>query len=187
MLRTLTLACALIALVPAAAQELDEDRLQELIEQTLESARKKQLDLTDYADPAHKERALEVRNQLETRRVSVEFDKEEPLEALDYLREVGGLNLVVSAKARELLNEEGLTATLRVKKVKLRNALELILKGLHEDLAYGYRLGVLMIVRREEWKTAHYLEVYDVRDLLHKPKDFPAPPVALGENGVETR
>ncbi|MCA8923724.1 MAG: hypothetical protein KDD82_18075 [Planctomycetes bacterium] len=185
MLRCLLLlaVCAL----PVVAQEIDEDQLEELIEQALLSSKKKQLDLTDYGDPEHKERALEVRAQLQSRRVSLEFDKEDPLDALDHLRELSGVNLVISAKVRKLFEEEDLKATLKVQKIRLVNALELFLKGLHEDLAYGYRNGVLMVVLREEWKSVHYLQVYPVGDLLHKPKDFPAPKLTLGENGVETR
>ena len=168
------------------AQELDEDRLEELIEQALLKEQKKRLDLTDYADREHRGRALEVRASLESRRVSVAFDKEDPLDALDHLRELSGINLVVSAKVRKLFEEEDLSATLKVKKIRLRNVLELVLKGLHEDLAYGFRNGVLMVVLREEWKAVHYLQVYPVGDLLRKPKDFPGPKITLGENGVET-
>ena len=164
-----------------------EQRAKELIEQALLSSKKKQLDLTDYGDPEHKERALEVRAQLQSRRVSLEFDKEDPLDALDHLRELSGVNLVISAKVRKLFEEEDLKATLKVQKIRLVNALELFLKGLHEDLAYGYRNGVLMVVLRDEWKSVHYLQVYPVGDLLHKPKDFPAPKLTLGENGVESR
>lgn len=185
-MRTLvaTLGLTLLLAPAAGAQErdrLDPERLVELLQDTAAEAATSGLDRTGDAE-TREDRAVarEVRRALAGRRVTVNFDRTPAEECVDFLRDVTGLNLVVSKAARERLKD--IKVSLRLKNIRLRSCLELLLQQVDPDLRYGVRHGVLTIGLKDEWRRAMRLELYFVGDLLHRPPDFPAP--KLGLDGV---
>lgn len=180
------LGLTLLAAPRAAAQDerggLDPERVVELIRETAAAEAESRLDRTGDAESAEDRRiAKEVRRTLAGRKVTVNFDKTPFEECVDFLRDVTGLNIVVSKAARELLKDE--LISLRLRDIRLKSCLELLLQQADPDLRYGVRHGVLTIGMKDEWRTAMRLELYFVGDLIHQPPDFPAP--KLGLDGVK--
>ena len=159
---------------------IDEERLIELIEQTVQANEARRLGrefLVDYETRAEELQALQRRRGLETRRVTVNFEKATFAECIDFLRDVTGENIVLS---KETLTEFGQKdISLRVKNVSLRSCLNLLLEQTGEDVRYGFRHGVLWIGNSGERSQRLVLRFYDVSDIVRKLPDFPGPRLGL--------
>lgn len=87
---------------------------------------------------------------------------------IDILREKSGLNFVISASARELIEGESLEVTFRTTvnaKRSLESALELALLG--HDLRYKIRNGLVSIETLEECSDPLLFHSYDISELLY--------------------
>jgi hypothetical protein len=122
-------------------------------------------------------RKQEYLNKLNTMRLDVDF-KNQPLEdSLDFIREFSGLNIVVDGKVTESFSEDQLKVTMKVRDLLLKSILKLMLGP--RGLTATYRDGVILIVPKSEVDRVVHLQIYDVRDLLFKIRDFPGPTVEL--------
>jgi type II secretory pathway component GspD/PulD (secretin) len=124
-------------------------------------------------DPKHRE----VLNKLNSMRVTVDFKDNTLDEALGFLRDFSGLNIVIDAEVSEKLAPEQMKVTLRVKDLLLKSTLKLMLSA--RDLTATYKEGVILVVPKGKVDKAVSLQIYDVRDLLVKIQDFPGPKVEL--------
>ncbi len=122
-------------------------------------------------------RRAEVLSKLNTMRVTVDFKDNTLEEALSFLRDFSGLNLVVDAEVAQKVPEDQLKVTLRVKELLLKSCLKLMLSS--RNLTATYKDGVILIVPKEKVDRAVSLQIYDVRDLLVKIQDFTGPRVEL--------
>src|SRR5262245_65470867 len=148
MLAAMILACAAL---PAAAQEGG----------------------TETTDP----RKAEVVNKLNTMRVSVDFANQTLEQAISFLRDFSGVNIVVDAEVYKSQSEDQLKITLKVKDLLLKSVLKLMLSS--RELTAMYKEGVVLIVPKGKIDKAVTLQLYDVRDLLVKIQDFAGPKVEL--------
>jgi type II secretory pathway component HofQ len=170
------------------AQGVDADKLQELLEKATEKtdhAKGREVRQADPEKKADRLVAKKLRRALKKRKVTVNFSKTPFTEVLDFLRDITGLNIVLSPKARKEYAET--EVTLRVKKITLKSCLNLILQQVGKDLVYGVKHGVMWIGLKEEFKPEMVLELYYVGDIIQPPPDFPAPKMGLGKNGLEIR
>jgi type II secretory pathway component GspD/PulD (secretin) len=122
-------------------------------------------------------RKAEVVNKLNTMRVSVDFNNQTLEEALSFLRDYSGLNMVVDAEVYKSQSEDQLKITLKVKDLLLKSVLKLMLSS--RELTAMYKDGVVLIVPKGKIDKAVTLQLYDVRDLLVKLQDFAGPKVEL--------
>ena len=113
--------------------------------------------------------------KLETMKISVDFQDHKLSEAIDYVREVTGLNLVVLPRAAE--KEGDFKIRLRVRDLSVKSTLKLILSG--KGLTLTYRDGALVVLPQEDLQDSVVLEMYDVRSQLVKLQDFPGPRMEL--------
>jgi type II secretory pathway component GspD/PulD (secretin) len=125
------------------------------------------------ADPQRSE----ILNKLNTMRISVDFKDQTLDDALGFLRDFSGLNLVVDAEVYTKVSEDQLKVTLRVKDLLLKSTLKLMLNA--RELTATYKDGVILIVPKSKVDKAVTLQIYDVRDLLVKIPDFVGPKVEL--------
>ena len=171
---------------PAYADDEAEERILELIEESVASQRRRGLDRTGTPETdEHRQAMRTVYRALEGRRVTVNFDQTPFKDAMNCLRDISGLNIVVSKRARDRLTDEDVELTLRLRDIKLRNCFELMLKQADPKLRYGIRHGVLFVALDEEWKRdTMILQLLDVGDLIHQPPDFPGPRMGIDQNGV---
>jgi hypothetical protein len=125
----------------------------------------------------------ETIRKLDTMKVSVDFEDVKLPEALDYLRDFTGLNLVVLPKAME---KEGDTKIrLKVKDLSVKSVLKLLLAS--RGLTVGYRDGALVVLPKEDLQDATTMKLFDVRSLLVKLQDHAGPRMELvqpGKSGV---
>lgn len=125
------------------------------------------------------EDTLEIRSRLESQQVSLNFDQTPFNEAVDFLREITGLNYVVSREAQDLIDGESVEVSLRLKNISLQNALNLILAA-HEDLTWKIANGGVIKIGTEEGEVEDLvLDFYDVNEIVQVPPDFPAPELGL--------
>jgi hypothetical protein len=119
----------------------------------------------------------EILNKLNNQRISLDFSGVPLDDALNYIRDVTNINIVVDGEVHTKLSEDQLKVNLKVKDLLLKSALKLMLQA--KDLTASYKEGVLVILPKDKVNAAVVTRVYDVRDLLFKLQDFPGPKVEL--------
>ncbi|RMG19022.1 MAG: hypothetical protein D6731_00715 [Planctomycetota bacterium] len=124
------------------------------------------------------EDTLEINRKLESQEISLNFAETPFDEAIDFLRDITGLNYVISSEARDLIENEEVTVNVRVSNVTLKNALNLILSS-NESLSYRIQDGVIKIGTEEDSVEELILDFYDVNEIVSTPPDYPAPELGL--------
>ena len=119
----------------------------------------------------------EILNKLNNQRITVDFNGASLDDALNYIRDLTNLNIVVDAEVRTKLSEDQLKINLKVKDLLLKSALKLMLQA--KDLVCSYKEGALVIMPRDKVNASVVTRVYAVQDLLLKIQDFPGPKVEL--------
>lgn len=114
--------------------------------------------------------------------MDVNFDQTPFDEAITFLRDITGLNYVLTKEARELVDGENVTVTLKLRGITLRHALRLIL-ATNEQLNWRIEDGVIKIGTTAEKTEELILEFYDVTEIVNTPPDFPAPELGLNTAG----
>ncbi|MCA8924104.1 MAG: hypothetical protein KDD82_20000 [Planctomycetes bacterium] len=124
----------------------------------------------------------EINSRLNTQPLDLDFPRETTFEdALEFLRQVTGLNFVLSKGAKELVENESpnIASGLKVNQVKLGNALSLILDAVGGSLQWRVEDGVVKIYSGEDEVEELILRFYDVTEIVNSPPDFPAPTLGL--------
>jgi hypothetical protein len=131
------------------------------------------LSLPGLAGPRDSARAL--LNTLQTRRISIDFDKASLDDFVKYIRAASGINIVVMQKQIEKDGGdiEGIEITLKVNDVKLIDALRLVVET--NDLGLAIKRNVLLVTSKRAARGKPRLVIYDVADALIPIRDFPAP------------
>ncbi|HVR85968.1 MAG TPA: hypothetical protein VMU54_16730 [Planctomycetota bacterium] len=113
--------------------------------------------------------------KLETLRVTVDFENVKLPEAIDYLRDVSGLNLILVPKAME---KDGETIIrLKVKDLSMKSVLKLLLSS--RGLTVAFRDGALVVLPKEELQDSTAMRLFDVRALQVRIQDFAGPTIEL--------
>jgi len=113
--------------------------------------------------------------KLESMKITVDFEDVKLPEALDYLRDVTGLNLVLLPKAMEKDGESKIR--LKVKDLSVKSVLKLLLAS--RGLTATYRDGAIVVLPKEDLQDSTIMKMFDVRSLQVKIQDFPGPLVEL--------
>jgi type II secretory pathway component GspD/PulD (secretin) len=113
--------------------------------------------------------------KLETQKVTVNFEDVKLPEAIDFLRDASGLNLVLLPKAMEKDGDSRIRLT--VKELSLKSILRLLLSS--RGLTATYRDGAIVILPREDLQDSTTMRMFDVRALQVKIQDFGGPVIEL--------
>lgn len=187
-----TLALLLVSLLTPRAlltQDFDEDTEEDRTEQLMDTilavlqhsaAHRSLLDDVDPIRGARFDRM--VAYKLRTTRVSLKLEDHRVEDVLDFLRRMSGVNFVISPKAREVLEADEESVSLLLDDLTLENLLNLLDRRLKET-RFTVRYGAVMLVRNDEYRPRRILRFYEIRDIVRRPPDFPAPRLGLG--GVE--
>jgi hypothetical protein len=116
---------------------------------------------------------------IRSKRVTISLEKQTVEDTLKILKEVTGLSFAMSAKARAAVREAGLEVSMDFEQLPVENVLNLMAIQLG-DYRFTLRYGVVMLVKVEEYRPRKILRMYEVSDLVRKPRDFPAPRLGLG-------
>ncbi len=125
------------------------------------------------------ERTRRIVRRLLTRKIDVEFDHTSADEALRTLREVCGVPILVSAKAKKQLAEETPVVRMKLEKLRAHNVLNLVATHLG-DVHFRVRYGAVILAATSEYRPRRVSRVLDVRDLVRRRPDFKAPRLGLG-------
>lgn len=121
----------------------------------------------------------DVMRKLEGMKVTVDFDDVKLPEAIDYLRDVTGINLVILPKAMEKDGEQKIR--LKVKDLTVKSVLKLMIAS--KGLTATYRDGAVVILPKEDLSDSTVMKMFDVRSMLVKLQDFAGPKVELAPAG----
>ncbi|MCZ6691147.1 MAG: hypothetical protein O7H41_16285 [Planctomycetota bacterium] len=114
-----------------------------------------------------------MREILNTRRVTINFD-ETPLDAVvTFLQDVTGLNMQISPQ----VDATGVNVSLGLNEAILANALRLILDKV--NLSYTFKDQVIYIAEPGEEEGELIFEIYNVQDILNKIEDFTGPEIKV--------
>ena len=113
--------------------------------------------------------------RLETMKVTVDFEDVKLPEAVDYLRDASGLNLIVLPRAMEKDGESKIR--LKVKDLSVKSILKLLLSS--RGLTASYRDGAIVILPKEDLNDSTTMKMFDVRALQVKIQDFNGPVMEL--------
>lgn len=108
-------------------------------------------------------------------------------QVLDVLRQLSGINYVLTKDAKDAI-DAGLTVKLEpVRNLTLEQVLNLILERLGSNGGFGYRIknGAILIGPKESLKETHYLEFYNVTDIVGVHPNFTAPPISIKSTSEE--
>lgn len=120
---------------------------------------------------------------IRSKRIGIALEDQPIDDALKILREATGLAFVMSAKAREAAKEEGLAVSITLENLPVENVLNLIALQLGE-YRFTLRYGAVVLIKSEEYRPRRVLRMYDVSDVVRKPRDFPAPRLGLGKEDL---
>ncbi|NCG12290.1 MAG: hypothetical protein GWP38_02975, partial [Planctomycetia bacterium] len=121
-----------------------------------------------------------IRSRLKVRVASVEFEDEPFEQVIQFLRDLSGINFVLTKEASEAL--EGGDGTVRLAEVSdlpLENVLNLVLQGNDPPFSYIIRSGAVLIGPSDSVRNDIFLEFYEVSDITKDKPDFRAPKLAL--------
>ena len=121
-----------------------------------------------------------IRSRLKVRVASVEFEDEPFEQVIQFLRDLSGINFVLTKEASDSL--EGGDGTVRLAEVSdlpLENVLNLVLQGNDPPFSYIIRSGAVLIGPSDSVRNDIFLEFYEVSDITKDKPDFRAPKLAL--------
>ncbi len=113
-------------------------------------------------------------------KVTVDFADTTVRAAIDYLRDLSGLNFHIDAACNDKADEK---ITLKVKDLSLKTVVKLLLTP--KELTAVWRDGVMVVMPKGGVSSATTVQVYDVRDLMLRVGDFPGPKVELSSNPAQ--
>ena len=117
----------------------------------------------------------EAVRKLDSMKVTVNFEDVRLPDAVEYLREITGLNLVMLPKA---MDKDGDTKVkLKVKDLTVKSVLKLLLSS--RGLTATWRDGAIVILPKEDLQDSTVMKMFDVRSMLVKLQDNPGPRVEL--------
>jgi general secretion pathway protein D len=133
----------------------------------------------DAEDPANQN----LLNQLREEKVTFSFDEATLPQALDFIRTLKNINIVIDDKVKDDL--EGAPVTLTVNELELDSALDLLLRLAGPTYTYILQQGVVFVTNAEGARGDAVLRVHAVGDLTIRLTNFTAPNLILQPAGAE--
>ena len=118
----------------------------------------------------------EATKRLATTKVTIEVDKGDPDKALDQIRDIAKVNIVVDPPVRKRWETE--TLTLKLKDVSALAAFYHVLHSL--DLTASYANEAFVINLPDKYQPNPQVSIFDIRDIIETPKGNRLPPTLFG-------
>ncbi|HEX5138979.1 MAG TPA: hypothetical protein VFY93_18565 [Planctomycetota bacterium] len=126
------------------------------------------------ADPGGRaEKAEAIVNLLQSRRLTVKFEKATLDEFVGHLRAATGINIFVhkTRMAKDGVDPEGIRIDLEVKNVSAGDLLKLAFAGM--DVGFRIEGNILFVTSKKDARGKPVLRIYSVAHLLVPIRDFP--------------
>jgi len=124
-----------------------------------------------------------LKNRLKSETVNFTFDGATLPQALEFIRTLKNVNIVIDGKVMADLEEA--PVTLSVTDLELESALELLLRLAGPDFTYILKQGVVFVTNKEGAAGKPVLRVHSVGDLTIRLTNFIAPNLILKPAGAE--
>lgn len=121
-----------------------------------------------------------IENKLNSTRLSLSFERAKIEQIIDYIRDSTGLNINISdaIKAARAADFDRELPNFKVNDLTVKNILKILLQQLNLD--YTIKPGGVILITDSAGASGELLlEIYDIRDILFKIRDFPAPPIDI--------
>jgi hypothetical protein len=125
------------------------------------------------AEPAAKAAFAKMDNL----KLSVDFEDTPLTAAIEYLKQVSGVNILIDKAVSDEREIDETRITLQVTDVTMRSAMALILE--FSNLVVRWKHSVLMVTTPSRGRGKPVARMYDVRDVTLEMKDFPGPTIKL--------
>jgi general secretion pathway protein D len=125
-----------------------------------------------------------INSKLENQKVTINFSETPFEEAINFLRDITGLNFVISNEATDVITDA--SVSLRLREIRLKNALALIL-AVDDSLKWSIKHDVIYISTEEAEPPELFLEFYNVSEIVQSVPDYEAPQIALRDVGEPWR
>jgi general secretion pathway protein D len=145
---------------------------------------KRQIPLMRMLEREESPAVIRIQSKLENQLVTINFTETAFEEAINFLQDITGLNFVISRSAADVVKD--FKVTLRLREIRLKNALTLILAG-KSELKWRIKNDVIVISTEEAEPEELYLEFYNVSEIVQKVPDYPGPELALRDVGEPWR
>jgi hypothetical protein len=178
--------CAVSAALSQDDGGMSDEEFREWLVQLIESIAAQESSEGPIIDPDCNPAVVDIYlRKLNLQQVTFAFQETDFNQCIDFLRDITGLNIVLSRKAQEAVKD--LKVTLRLRDIVLKNAFALVL-GVSADLRYGIRFDVLYIGMKDEFVfRGNYLIIYEIGEIVYRPPDFEAPELALPSDASSQR
>jgi type II secretory pathway component GspD/PulD (secretin) len=123
------------------------------------------------------QRVKQIKGQLATQRISIDFEDAPFKTVTDYIRQQSGINMVVDKEVLDELDSQDTRVNLQVDDIPLQSALNILLD--FTSLTSTFKNGVLFITKAENAMGEGILEIHDIRDLTAKITSFPGETMEL--------
>jgi type II secretory pathway component GspD/PulD (secretin) len=140
----------------------------------------RQIPLLSLIEKEESPAVRKINSKLENQKVTINFSETPFEEAINFLRDITGLNFVVSREAADAVSDAAVT--LRLREIRLKNALALIL-AVDDQLKWTIKHDVIFISTEDAAPPELFLEFYNVSEIVQQVPDYPAPPIALRDTG----
>ncbi|MCC6572517.1 MAG: hypothetical protein IT462_01885 [Planctomycetes bacterium] len=122
-----------------------------------------------------------IENALESTSLdSLSYEKQDINEVVKDLAKKGNISILIDKEALKDIKEEDRKVTVTLGKIKLGNALNIVIQDV--GLYKSYKNGVLYLTTKEKAQGATSNKIYDVRDITAAVQDFPAPKIRMKES-----
>jgi general secretion pathway protein D len=125
-----------------------------------------------------------INSKLENQKVTINFSETPFEEAINFLRDITGLNFVVSKDASDLVADA--SVSLRLREIRLKNALALIL-AVDDSLKWSIKHDVIFISTEDAEPPELFLEFYNVSEIVQSVPDYEAPEIGFRDTGEPWR
>ena len=126
-------------------------------------------------------RTREIENILATTIVNINFEETPLQDAVNFLAQYAGVNILVLPAVGEEKSEDDLLVSLQADDITVKAALDLI--AVTKGLAHRIEKGVVQITTETEGAGPLVLDIYDVKDLTVPIQSFPGEDINLVPSG----
>lgn len=121
-----------------------------------------------------------IKGKMREKPISFDFSDTPFDDVVQFIQQVGGINIVIDQDARSKLQEGDGNVTFSVKDLRIESALNLLLE--FKGLSYTFKEGVLFITTPDSAANRgnSVPRIHDIRDLTYKINDFKGPDIRLG-------
>src|SRR5262249_14474837 len=138
----------------------------------------------DLTDTATQEINNQLRSQLKTRQVNLQFEDSPLPPVIEFIRSLSGINIVIDPEVKNDLDGVTIPGSLSLNNISVEYALNILL-SYAPDVTYTFREGVVFITKKAKAFGKTVVRLHDIRDISFGVTAFTSPDLNLAIAGKE--